>query len=300
MALHPDEGATAYSLRYGGEIRWTANGGQGWQEIGRVEIEDAGSIILAPHDPNTILIGGEGLFLSTDGGYGWEERSNGLGASHLELVTDPLRSSILYVENDVSGASQVYRSSDGGSTWELIDDQGNGLTFDADGQTLYRVWRGGGGDRTAIMISHDGGDTWEVSPYLPTNVTDIFDITADPTVSGKLYAAVMSSEGDPNQSYVSTDGGATWQEGTFSYDDSEESIRTDQGTLLVNALAIDPQNPDIMYAGTDSGAYVSFDGGGHWAPINDGLLSGLVVYSVVTAPDGTVYAATPLGIFTLE
>jgi hypothetical protein len=150
------------------------------------------------------------------------------------------------------------------------------------------------------MISHDGGDTWEVSPYLPTNVTDIFDITADPTVSGKLYAAVMSSEGDPNQSYVSTDGGATWQEGTFSYDDSEESIRTDQGTLLVNALAIDPQNPDIMYAGTDSGAYVSFDGGGHWAPINDGLLSGLVVYSVVTAPDGTVYAATPLGIFMLE
>jgi hypothetical protein len=55
-----------------------------------------------------------------------------------------------------------------------------------------------------------------------------------------------------------------------------------------------------MYAGTDNGAYISFDGGGSWHPINDGLLGGLVIYSIVVDQESNVYAATPLGIFELE
>ena len=74
------------------------------------------------------------------------------------------------------------------------------------------------------------------------------------------------------------------------------------GNLFVNTIAIDPVNPDTIYAGTDGGAYVSFNGGGSWSEINDGLLGAMVVYSIVVDPvDPTnVYAATPLGIFKLE
>ena len=70
--------------------------------------------------------------------------------------------------------------------------------------------------------------------------------------------------------------------------------------VFVNTIAIDPNNPDTVYAGTDSGAYISFDGGLTWNEINDGLLGATVVYSIVVDKDSNVYAATPYGIFILE
>ncbi len=72
------------------------------------------------------------------------------------------------------------------------------------------------------------------------------------------------------------------------------------GSLFVNSLAIDANNPDTIYAGTDGGAYVSFDGTNTWNKINDGLLGAKVVYSIVVDSDSNVYASTPYGIFKLE
>jgi hypothetical protein len=69
---------------------------------------------------------------------------------------------------------------------------------------------------------------------------------------------------------------------------------------MVNSLAIDPARPDTLYAGTQAGAFVSFDGGMTWGEINDGLLGATVVYSIAIDPQGNVFAATPYGIFGLE
>ena len=88
---------------------------------------------------------------------------------------------------------------------------------------------------------------------------------------------------------VSTDGCQSWRQSN-----------TGLGSLFVNSVAIDPNNPDIVYAGTDGGAYVSFDGGASWGPINDGLLGALVIYSIVVDPQSNVYAATPYGVFKLQ
>ena len=306
LIFHPENGSEAYCISYGGWINKTTNGGQSWQEIGKVESQENGTIAISPHDPNMVLTGVNGLYVSIDGGYTWEESSNGLGASHFQLLADPLRDSTFYLESDRPDASHLYRSTDGGVNWELIEDQGRRLTIDANGQVLYRVlpYDGNRGIKGYIMISHDGGDTWDKASYLPSNVIAIFDVMADPDVSGKLYVEVMSSEGNPNQAYYSPDGGETWEKegagigGTIG---SEDYIRTDdQGSLLANELAVDPQNSGLMYAATDSGAYVSFDGGETWSPVNDGLLGGLVIYSIVVDEDSNVYAATPLGIFELE
>jgi hypothetical protein len=76
---------------------------------------------------------------------------------------------------------------------------------------------------------------------------------------------------------------------------------TRSGAASFNTIALDLRNPDRVYAGTDNGAYVSFDGGKSWNGINDGLLGALVIYSIVVDPrDSSVYAATPYGIFKLE
>ncbi len=82
--------------------------------------------------------------------------------------------------------------------------------------------------------------------------------------------------------------------------DSWQSSNIGLGSLFVNTIAFDPNNPDIIYASTDGGVYVSFNDGETWGQVNDGLLGATVVYSIVVDPQSNVYAATPYGIFRLE
>jgi photosystem II stability/assembly factor-like uncharacterized protein len=98
---------------------------------------------------------------------------------------------------------------------------------------------------------------------------------------------LLSTSG--NGILVSTDGCASWHSSNLGL-----------GSLFVSTIAMDPNNPDTLYAGTDGGAYISFDGGATWGQINDGLLGATVVYSIVVDQDSNVYAATPYGIFKLE
>ena len=109
-------------------------------------------------------------------------------------------------------------------------------------------------------------------------------MAVDPRDSDRLLLATLG-EGV----WISEDGCDTWQK-------DATGIRGQ----FVNAVVIDPRQPEGVYAGTDNGAFVSFDGGENWAPINDGLLGALVVYSVAMDAQSQVYAATPYGIFRLE
>lgn len=109
-------------------------------------------------------------------------------------------------------------------------------------------------------------------------------LAIDPRNKNHLYAATSG-----NGILVSWNGCQTWTGSNYGL-----------GSLFVNAIAIDPNHPDMMYAGTDGGAYVSFDGGKTWGEIIDGLLGATVVYSIVVDKDSNVYAATPYGIFKLE
>jgi photosystem II stability/assembly factor-like uncharacterized protein len=75
----------------------------------------------------------------------------------------------------------------------------------------------------------------------------------------------------------------------------------------VVTLAIDPHNPDVMYAGTTGGVYKTTDGTANWTLVNNGLIPkekldaamALGVNTLVTDParPGTVYAGTTKGLF---
>ena len=66
----------------------------------------------------------------------------------------------------------------------------------------------------------------------------------------------------------------------------------------VRALAVDPQAPATLYAGTDGGVFKSQDGGISWGAVNNGL-TGFTVYTLTVDPTatGTIYAGTNAGVF---
>ena len=85
--------------------------------------------------------------------------------------------------------------------------------------------------------------------------------------------------------FNSTDGGTSWS-------DSNDANLTN--TANVQALAIDPDDPEVIYAGTDSGSmYISMDGGANWEVIT-GDISGTNVLSLAINPSATttLYAGT--------
>jgi hypothetical protein len=132
-------------------------------------------------------------------------------------------------------------------------------------------------------FSTDNGVTWQ-------NCRE--DITASQSDTrlaldlggSRLYLATLGQG-----VLVSTDSCGSWQP-------SNEGL----SNLFINTVAIDPNNSDIVYAGTDGGAYISFDFGETWNLINDGLVSTTVVYSIAVDKESNVYATTPYGIFKLE
>ena len=79
-------------------------------------------------------------------------------------------------------------------------------------------------------------------------------------------------------------------------------VREGLDTKHVNSVVINPENPNIVYIGTDAGVFISYDGAYYWGKVNDGLLGAFVVYSIAIDPNNpeNVYASTPYGIFKLE
>lgn len=83
--------------------------------------------------------------------------------------------------------------------------------------------------------------------------------------------------------YKSTNGGISWQS-------------TGPGLCyMIDSLALDPTNPDIVYAGSHGGGvYKSTDGGANWTPMNTGIHANAVVYTMMVNPGNPdlVYAGT--------
>jgi hypothetical protein len=307
---------------------------------------------LSPHDPNTIYVAGDGLAVSKDGGFTWTKINNGLGSNMLQLEVSSDSSSILYLLSgeciEVGGGNGIkqplYRSNDGGITWEFLTQDGCFLILDPDGKTLYRhgveeyFEIGMYNPQAWIWRSTNRGETWSRLTNISSGVDTLI---AHPEQSGLLYAYDSQP---PTHRFVSADYGVSWEDASaliigscygatdhllnyykpLSIDpqNSNHVLFVDGKTWLLeshdgcsskgitqiklgfqaflSSIAIDTRNSNVLYVGTNMGAYISFDSGKTWGQVNDGLLGATVVYSIVVDKDGNVYAATPYGVFKLE
>jgi hypothetical protein len=213
-----------------------------------------------------------GVCISDDGGKTWRPSNQGMpptAATHILLdPTSPPDARVLYVTGFGRG---VFKSVDGGKTWAL---KIQGLPVPEpfawrlarckDGVLYLVVARrsedGSYGNRQdgALYRSRDGAEHWEKVP-LPEGVNGPNGISIDPDDVDRLYLAAwgrrLPTAAVDGGIYVSTDGGATWQ----------NKLSRDQH---VYDVTIDPHDSRILYAcGFESSAWRSTDRGETWTRI---------------------------------
>lgn len=192
----------------------------------------------------------------------------------LSIAIDPQTPSTLYALVADNG---VYKSTDSGKNWEKKASitQGLALAIKPDNPAVLYV--GIFGSTSGVLRSADSGQTWTViNNGLPQNYMAVHDFAIDPQNSSTIYVGIDWGV------YKSTNGGDTWNP-----------------TGLINknvlTICIDPDDPDILYAGTHyDGVYKSLNGGDTWIEINNGLTNMAVGALVVDsqASSKIIYAGT--------
>jgi len=245
----PDQPFTFFMGSTGGGVWKTMDGGTSWQNIsdGFFEVGSIGSIEVAPSDPHVIYVG--------------------TGSAS--------------PRGNISPGNGMYKSVDGGKTWEHI-----GLT--AGGQIgkivihphnpdrVYAAVLGnifGPNTQRGVFRTLDGGKNWDKVCYV-SDSTGAIDLVMHPDNPRILFAGFWRVERKPwtlidgaaeGGLYTSRDGGDTW-----------EPITKDLPTEIAGriGIAISPVNPDRMWVireakkETQGGLYRSEDGGKSWKRIN--------------------------------
>jgi len=209
------------------------------------------------------------------------------GENFQGIAVDPSISNKIFAMTGFPDEPKIIMSTHGGTAWVHVDIKYYGQLFQdpvihfshSDPAIAYLSQTYG-----TPLRSEDGGKTWVICGILNglSNGSDT-TLAIHPKDSKRIMLATLG-----NNILTSKDGCVSW-------DQSYRGL-TNQ---YISSIAFDPNNLDTVYAGTDGGAYVSFDGGQSWGQINDGLLGATVVYSIVIDPQSNVYAATPYGIFKL-
>jgi photosystem II stability/assembly factor-like uncharacterized protein len=190
--------------------------------------------------------------------YGGEMTSIAMGST----LTQTIYLETVYVGTQHAG---VFKTTDGGRSW---GPSRTGLTFypitslRVDPQHPDTVYAGT--EEDGVWKSVDGGNTWTKSSQGLDETLYVHHIVINPQNATIIYVGLGGYHGNI---YRSEDGAANWEPMDYG-------IPRDYGTYTspIFALAIDPDDPSVLYAGTrEAGAFKTTDGGQTWTPINDGI-----------------------------
>lgn len=285
----PGQPDTFYFGSVGGGVWKTINAGRTWEPIFDHEpIASIGAIAVAPSDANVVYVGtgeadmrsqisfGDGMYKSTDAGKTWTHIGLDNTRQIGRVLVDPKDPNIVFVaalghSYDANPDRGVYRSKDGGATWQkvLYKNENVGaidLAFDPrDPGTIYAslwdtrrppwsIYPPSYGPGSGIYKSTDGGNTWhELTHGLPTERVGRIGIAVAPSEPDRVYAVVDAKNGGI---YRSDDAGFTW------HLMSAQRRVWERGWYFGN-IVVDPKDPDDVYA-SDTSVYRSTDGGKTW------------------------------------
>lgn len=265
------------NVSYGYGMWKSVNAGKSWQQIGLENSRHISRIRIHPRNPDLVFaaVMGDlyqpteerGVYRSQDGGETWNRvlfANENAGA--VDLTFDPTNPRILYAStwrinrtpyslNSGGEGSDLWKSTDGGDTWEKISGNKGFAegTLGIIGVTVSpanpeRVWALVEANEGGLFRSDDGGMNWRKvnsDRSLRQRAWYYTRIYADPKDEEVVYVVNVSY-------HKSTDGGNTFK-----------SFRAPHGDH--HDLWIAPEDPQRVIIGDDGGAQVSFDGGENWS-----------------------------------
>lgn len=217
--------------------------------------------------------------------------------------------------NSISPGSGIYKSVDGGLTWELkgLEETqaiGRVVVHPTNPDVVYvaalgAIW--GSNPERGLYRTVDGGDTWELSKFI-SDEAGFVDVVMDPRDPDVLFAAswqrvrgpyFLNSGGPGSALWKTTDGGDSWTEVV-----GNGFPTTMKGRI---GLAIAPSQPDVMYAMVEAeeeddgsggnGLYRTADAGATWEKVNDENTRPFYYSQVrvdVADPDRVYFSSTPV------
>ena len=196
------------------------------------------------------------------------------------IAVAPMAPHALYV-----GSQHLWRSADEGHSWakispdltraepETLDDSGGPIVKDQDGPEIYgtlysiglsphepgTIWTGS--DDGLVHVSRDTGGSWRdvTPPDMPPH-TRVMTVEVSPHTPASAHVAGIRYEMDDRSPYAwkTDDYGATWTRISDGLPDG----------AFVRVVREDPKRAGLLYAGTEHGVFVSFDGGSTWSDLS--------------------------------
>ncbi len=214
-------------------------------------------IVASPHDRNTIYLAGNVVFKSTDFGKSWEQISPDLTTNNPERQKDaggPIaveNSTAEYYTTIINIAESPVQK---GLIWAGTDD-GN------------------------LQVTSDGGKNWNnivrnVRGLAPESPVSHIELSR--TDAQLAYIAFDRHMFDDFRPYIfkSTDGGKNWVNIAGNL----------PAKAYVQVVREDPKNPNLLYAGTELGLFVSYTEGKDWVALNLKNLPNVSVHDILVHP----------------
>ncbi|MDP6461950.1 MAG: T9SS type A sorting domain-containing protein [Gemmatimonadota bacterium] len=218
---------------------------------------------IKPTAPNVIY--GELYFgdhrKTQNGGSSWSTINNGIsgdGPWVTPVDMDQNTANHLYT----SSADGIFRTTAGGNPWTKVGDQ-TAVWISISPVDGNVVWTVGGG---APWVTTDDGGTWTQTSDWGFSTGGATKILSHPTDANGAFVAFSGYGGGMAHVARTTDMGVSWQNVTGDFPD-----------VPANAIAVDPQNPDIWFIGTDLGVWETSNAGVNWIPCHSGLVSAKIV-----------------------
>ena len=273
-----------------GGVWKTTDAGQHWRNVSDdyLNFPAIGALDVSLSNPDVIYAGtgeglqrqyispGDGVYKSTDAGETWTHVGLQDTRHISRLRVHPTNPDIVYVAamGDMFGPNPergVYRTSDGGETWEKILYRGEttgSVDLDIDRKNpdvilaamnhhvTYPWDEESGGPTSGLFRSTDAGDTWTDitrNPGMPTEMLGKIGIAISPADSSRIYTFIEADAG-LGGIYRSDDAGATWQM-------THQDLYQLEIPNSYNHITADPLDPDVVYIQPISGFQKSTDAG---------------------------------------